>query len=92
MRYFYPREQQELSPTVRWLAELAHYRDTLLRGQPEHAALLGPRRIGKTLLLKEFLRQTLEQWSALMPAVRQTARWSWMLWLRRPQETFGLSK
>lgn len=68
MRYFYPQEQQELFTNRQTeLAELAHYRDTLLRGQPEHAALFGPRRIGKTLLLKEFLRQTLEQKVAVAP-------------------------
>lgn len=68
MRYFYPQEQQELFTNRQMeLAELAHYRDTLLRGQPEHAALFGPRRIGKTLLLKEFLRQTLEQGIAVAP-------------------------
>jgi len=68
MRYFYPQEQQELFTNRQMeLAELAHYRDTLLRGQPEHAALFGPRRIGKTLLLKEFLRQTLEQEIAVAP-------------------------
>jgi DNA-binding transcriptional ArsR family regulator len=68
MRYFYPQEQQELFTNRQTeLAELAHYRDTLLRGQPEHAALFGPRRIGKTLLLKEFLRQTLAQEIAVAP-------------------------
>ena len=68
MRYFYPQEQQELFTNRQMeLAELAHYRDTLLRGQPEHAALFGPRRIGKTLLLKEFLRQTLEQKTTVAP-------------------------
>ena len=69
MRYFYPQEQQELFTNRQMeLAELAHYRDTLLHGQPEHVALFGPRRIGKTLLLKEFLRQTLEQKIAVAPA------------------------
>jgi DNA-binding transcriptional ArsR family regulator len=68
MRYFYPQEQQELFTNRQTeLAELAHYRDTLLRGQPEHAALFGPRRIGKTLLLKEFLHQTLAQKIAVAP-------------------------
>jgi len=68
MRYFYPQEQRELfTNREKELAELAHYRDTLLRGQPEHAALFGPRRIGKTLLLKEFMRQTLEQQMAVAP-------------------------
>jgi len=68
MRYLYPQEQQELFTNRQMeLAELAHYRDTLLRGQPEHAALFGSRRIGKTLLLKEFLRQTLEQKIAVAP-------------------------
>jgi len=68
MRYFYPQEQQELFTNRQMeLAELAHYRDTLLRGQPEHAALFGPRRIGKTLLLKEFLRQMLEQEIGVAP-------------------------
>ncbi|MBC8447463.1 MAG: AAA family ATPase [Chloroflexi bacterium] len=68
MRYLYPQEQQELFTNRHMeLAELVHYRDTLLRGQPEHAALFGPRRIGKTLLLKEFLRQTLEQETGVAP-------------------------
>lgn len=69
MRYFYPQEQQDLFTNRQMeLAELTHYRNTLLRGQPEHAALFGPRRIGKTLLLKEFLRQTLEQETGTAPA------------------------
>ncbi|PKO20993.1 MAG: hypothetical protein CVU38_17210 [Chloroflexi bacterium HGW-Chloroflexi-1] len=68
MRYCYPQEQQELFTNRQTeLAELAHYLDTLLRGQPEHAAIFGPRRIGKTLLLKEFLRQTLGQKTAVAP-------------------------
>ncbi len=68
MRYFYPQEQQELfTDRQTEMAELTHYRTTLLRGRPEHVALFGPRRIGKTLLLKEFLRQTLEQKVAAVP-------------------------
>lgn len=68
MRYFYPQEQQTLFTNRQMeLAELAHYRETLLRGQPEHVALFGPRRIGKTLLLKEFIRQTFEQRTSVAP-------------------------
>ena len=58
MYYFYPSDQQALFTNRRQeLAALDHYHHSLLNGPVEHVALFGLRRIGKTHLLKEFMRQ-----------------------------------
>ncbi|MBI3362080.1 MAG: ATP-binding protein [Chloroflexi bacterium] len=68
MHFFYPPDQQALfTNRERELAELAHYRQRLQAGSVEHIALFGLRRIGKTLLLKESLRQTLADGLAIAP-------------------------
>jgi uncharacterized protein len=57
---FYPLDQQKLFTDRDYeLAQLNHLAHTLETGPAEHAALFGLRRIGKTLLLKEFMRQLL---------------------------------
>ena len=59
---FYPLDQQTLFTNREYeLAQLAHYRQALGAGPVEHVALFGLRRIGKTLLLKEFMRRTLAE-------------------------------
>lgn len=68
MNYFYPSDQQALfTNRERELAELAHYRHSLQTGAAEHIALFGLRRIGKTLLLKEFIRRTLAEDPEIVP-------------------------
>lgn len=68
MNYIYPPDQNALfTNRERELAELAHYRQRLLAGSPEHVALFGLRRIGKTLLLKEFVRRTLAEAPRVAP-------------------------
>ena len=68
MNYFYPPDQQSLFTNRRQeLAVLAHYHNSLLDGPVEHIALFGLRRIGKTLLLKEFIRQNLSNQSPVSP-------------------------
>jgi hypothetical protein len=58
MNYFYPSDQQSIFTNRRQeLATLDHYHHSLINGPVEHVALFGLRRIGKTLLLKEFMRQ-----------------------------------
>jgi hypothetical protein len=58
MNYFYPSDQQALfTNRHQELATLDHYHRSLAHGAVEHVALFGLRRIGKTLLLKEFVRQ-----------------------------------
>lgn len=58
MNYFYPTDQQSIFTNRRQeLATLEHYRRSLIAGPVEHVALFGLRRIGKTLLLKEFMRR-----------------------------------
>lgn len=65
---FYPQDQQNLFTNREYeLAQLAHYRQALGAGAVEHVALFGLRRIGKTLLLKEFIRRTLLETPALVP-------------------------
>jgi AAA+ ATPase superfamily predicted ATPase len=68
MNYFYPLDQQSLfTNRERELAELAHYRQALHSSAAQHVALFGLRRIGKTLLLKEFLRRTLAEDKSVVP-------------------------
>ena len=58
MNSYYPSDQQELFTNRRQeLATLFHYHQSLINGPVEHVALFGLRRIGKTFLLKEFMRQ-----------------------------------
>ena len=62
MSYFYPPDQQALfTNRESELSQLAHYRQGLHAGSVEHVAMFGLRRIGKTLLLKEFIRRTLAE-------------------------------
>ena len=68
MRNFYPLDQQTLFTNREYeIAQLTHYRQALSAGPVEHAALFGLRRIGKTLLLKEFMRRTLSETSNVIP-------------------------
>jgi AAA+ ATPase superfamily predicted ATPase len=69
MNYFYPSDQQALFTNRRQeLATLDHYLQSLIDGPVEHVALFGLRRIGKTLLLKEFMRRLRTTNSAVQPA------------------------
>ena len=69
MNYFYPSDQQSLFTNRRQeLATLDHYHHSLTAGPVEHVALFGLRRIGKTLLLKEFMRRLTASSSAVHPA------------------------
>ena len=68
MQTFYPLDQQALFTNREYeLAQLAHYRQALGAGPMEHVALFGLRRIGKTLLLKEFMRRTLDESPGVAP-------------------------
>ncbi len=68
MQTFYPLDQQALFTNREYeLAQLAHYRQVLGAGPMEHVALFGLRRIGKTLLLKEFMRRTLDESPSVTP-------------------------
>jgi AAA+ ATPase superfamily predicted ATPase len=68
MNYFYPSDQQALFTNRRQeLATLDHYHHSLIDGRVEHVALFGLRRIGKTILLKEFMRRLREPNSAEQP-------------------------
>jgi len=65
MNFFYPSDQQALFTNRRQeLAILDHYHHSLIDGPVEHIALFGLRRIGKTLLLKEYMRRLRETNSA----------------------------
>lgn len=58
MNFFYPPDQQALFTNRQHeLDMLSHYLQTLSSGSVEHIALFGHRRIGKTILLKEFIRR-----------------------------------
>jgi hypothetical protein len=60
LTFFYPPSQQMLFTDREYhlgLLDLA--RESLKAGSIRHLALLGPRRIGKTLLIKEFIQRTL---------------------------------
>jgi AAA+ ATPase superfamily predicted ATPase len=68
MLNFYPLDQQTLFTNREYeLAQLTHYRQALGAGPMEHVALFGLRRIGKTLLLKEFMRRTLDESTGVAP-------------------------
>ncbi len=60
LTFFYPQSQQALFTDRDYhLGLLGLTRQALLAGRGQHLAFLGPRRIGKTLLIKEFIRRTL---------------------------------
>jgi len=66
--YFYPPDlRQHFVDRERELQQLAHYVDQLRSGRPTHVALFGLRRIGKTLLLKEFIARLLERDANVVP-------------------------
>jgi len=68
MNAFYPSDQQHLfTNRLKELAELEHYQEKLYTAPAEHLALFGLCRIGKTLLLKEFLRRVLVSRSDVIP-------------------------
>lgn len=65
---FYPPDQQSLFTNREYeLAQLDHYLQSLQTGTAEHVALFGLRRIGKTLLLKEFMRRMLQKNPSILP-------------------------
>lgn len=60
LTFFYPRSQQTLfTDRDHHLGLLDLARESLLAGSIRHLAFLGPRRIGKTLLIKEFIQRAL---------------------------------
>lgn len=60
LTFFYPHSQQVLfTNREHHLGLLDLTRESLMTGTPRHLAFLGPRRIGKTVLIKEFMRRTL---------------------------------
>ena len=68
MTTFYPTDQHTLFTNREYeLSQLDQLVRTLETGPPEHAALFGLRRIGKTLLLKEFIRRLLESNVSTLP-------------------------
>ena len=68
MLNFYPLDQQTLFTNREYeLAQLAYYRQVLGAGPMDHVALFGLHRIGKTLLLKEFMRRTLSEKPGVAP-------------------------
>jgi uncharacterized protein len=68
MNYFYPLDQQHLFTNRDIeLGRLKYAIHNLLSGPAEHIALFGLRRIGKTLLLKEFIRQILLDSEGIVP-------------------------
>ncbi|PKO20517.1 MAG: hypothetical protein CVU38_19715 [Chloroflexi bacterium HGW-Chloroflexi-1] len=60
LTFFYPQSQQALfTDRDYYLSLLDLARQALLAGRSQHLAFLGPRRIGKTVLIKEFIRRSL---------------------------------
>jgi hypothetical protein len=60
--YIYPEEEQRFfTNRDHTLAVLGLSRDMLVQGVRKHLALSGFRRVGKTLVLKEFLRRNLQE-------------------------------
>ncbi|MBN1314811.1 MAG: restriction endonuclease [Anaerolineales bacterium] len=58
--YFFPEEEQRFfTDREHVLALLAHSYDLLTQGIRKHLALSGLRRVGKTVVMKEFLRRSL---------------------------------
>jgi AAA+ ATPase superfamily predicted ATPase len=69
MNYFYPQDQQNLfTDRETELGQLKHALQSFKTGPAEHIALFGLRRVGKTLLLKELIRQVLETEPDIAPA------------------------
>lgn len=68
MKYFYPSDQQQFfTDRDIELGRLKHVLLTLNTGLPEHIALFGLHRIGKTLLIKELIWQILLTYSEIVP-------------------------
>lgn len=68
MNYFYPQDQQQLfTDRETEIGQLKHALHSLLVGSAEHVALFGLRRVGKTLLLKELMRQILLSENGIVP-------------------------
>lgn len=69
MNYFYPQDQQILfTDRETELGQLKHALQSFKTGPAEHIALFGLRRVGKTLLLKELIRQVRETEPEITPA------------------------
>jgi hypothetical protein len=69
MNYFYPQDQQALfTDRETELGQLKHALQSFKTGPAEHIALFGLRRVGKTLLLKELIRQVMETEPDIVPA------------------------
>lgn len=68
---FYPRDQRAIfTNRTRELALLEQFQTRIDRGEPQRLAIWGQRRIGKTLLLREFCARLLEQnWPGLLAYV-----------------------
>lgn len=71
LNYFYPPDQRAIfTNRHRELAVLDLLKTRVLRGEPQRLAIWGQRRIGKTLLLKEFCARLLEEnWGGLLAYV-----------------------
>jgi len=71
LNYFYPPDQRSLFTNRHAeLAVLDLLKTQVLRGEPQRLAVWGQRRIGKTLLLKEFCARLLEEnWGGLLAYV-----------------------
>lgn len=68
--YIYPEEEQRFfTDRERHLALLALSKDLLTQGTRKHLAFSGYRRVGKTVMLKEFLRRHLAEEEANRVAV-----------------------
>lgn len=68
MNYFYPPDQQYLfTDRETELGQIKHILHSFKTGPAEHIALFGLRRVGKTLLLKELIRQILETEPGIAP-------------------------
>jgi AAA+ ATPase superfamily predicted ATPase len=66
--YFYPSDlRQQFVDRERELQQLEYYLSQLRAGRPTHIALFGLRRIGKTLLLKEFMARLLAEGDDVLP-------------------------
>lgn len=82
--YFYPEEEQRFfTDREHVLALLSHSRDLLTQGICKHIALSGFRRVGKTVVMKEFLRRYLGNTSIAMVYLDLTR-------LSRTPETFSV--
>ena len=74
--YIYPEEEQRFfTNREHTLAVLGLSRDLLSQGVRKHLALSGFRRVGKTVVLKEFLRRNLQPDRAVIA--------TWRIWIYR---------